>query len=118
MQKPTVYIAGKVTGLAIDQVWNRFEKKEFELMKRGYEVFNPVRMVGDLLMGREDTWENIMRYCLLTMLTCDEVYMLNDWKKSEGAKLEHHVAEQLQFTITYESECSTQETVRVLKQPQ
>ena len=39
-----VYIAGKVTGLPIGEVYTKFGAAEFWLKQQGYDVVNPLRL--------------------------------------------------------------------------
>ena len=41
------------------------------------------------------SWECWMRGDLRAMLTCDQIVLLPDWDKSNGALLENHIAERL-----------------------
>lgn len=98
--KKMIYLAGKVSGLPSHEVWHKFEAKEFELIKQGHEVYNPVRIVADH-NSMNEPWSEIMKACILLLLDSDELHLMPCWKDSEGAKLEHHIALQLGMPIVY-----------------
>ena len=79
-----IYIAGKITDNSnyIDQ----FKKAEDELRKQGYEVINPVKEEG-----LEYKW--YIDEGLKQLMQCEAIYMLNNWKRSNGACLERKYAE-------------------------
>jgi hypothetical protein len=93
-----IYIAGKVTGLPPAAVKQKFAKAEDEMKAKGYEVYNPVTIVGN---PNED-WYIAMRKCLTALLECDTILLLKDWRSSSGACLEFNLATQLKFTIVME----------------
>lgn len=95
-----VYIAGKVTGLPEAEVKAKFKRKEEELTKAGYIVYNPVEQVW--ILGAQDwPWDRIMRGCIQQMVECDEVHLLPCWQQSRGAMLERDVALRLGMTVIY-----------------
>lgn len=96
-QMPRVYVAGPMTGIA-DLNFPAFNAAAAELRKRGAWVENPAEINPDPSMS----WDDAMRADIPRLLTCDTIYMLPGWEKSRGACLEHHIAEALGMTITYE----------------
>lgn len=108
--KKTIYLAGKVTGLPAEQVQVKFDRKEEELKRNDVDVVNPVRLVechnqSMNMIGHSwallDTWEKQMRFCIVRMMTCDEVHMLPCWKESRGAILERDIAMRLGMHVVY-----------------
>lgn len=109
----TAYIAGPVSGHDINQVRELFEAKESELRDAGYGVCNPVREVAyendfresfgfgpeKPLLNDDDTRHLTLRYCIGLLVQCDEIHMLPGWQFSEGAQIEHRVAELLKIKI-------------------
>jgi len=89
-----IYIAGQVTGKDYKTAIKEFDDAEKMLEARGDEVVNPTRYC-DISWS----WEKCMRVCLPLLTECDGIYMLRDWKKSRGAKLEHFVAIKLGMKI-------------------
>jgi hypothetical protein len=87
-----IYISGKITGDSNYQ--NKFLKEENRLFSLGYEPVNPAAVVT-LIME----WGKAMRMVLRTMLLCDGVSLLPDWKKSKGAKIEARLARELGMDV-------------------
>ena len=93
-----VYISGKITGLERAVYSANFEKKEKELLRSGYQVFNPVKEAQKLeqriaiTFQRKPTYEEYMDFSIRGLLDCDGICQLNDWKESNGAKCEYQVA--------------------------
>lgn len=82
-----VYIAGKVTGLPIGEVYTKFGAAEFWLKQQGYDVVNPLR-----LCSSDWSWERCMRVCIGELAKCDVLCTLHDWHDSRGAQAEYFVA--------------------------
>jgi nucleoside 2-deoxyribosyltransferase len=91
-----VYIAGPVTGREND---NReaFHIAAADLSARGFIPVLPHQFVRP-----REGWEQIMRNLLPIMLACDAVYALRDWEKSQGARLEVYVAQNVGMTVSYQ----------------
>jgi hypothetical protein len=102
MNRKTIYIASKISGLE-KEVYER----EFELMAQSIShsyqcnVVNPVDLCGTLSINSK--WEDYMKHCLRTMLFCDAVYFWGDWQNSKGAKIEHDLAKALNIPVFYEN---------------
>ena len=75
-----IYIAGKVRGLK--NYREIFEQAEKELQKQGNITLNPAELPEG--MNAED----YMRKCIPMQDCADAIYMLNNWKDREGAKVE------------------------------
>lgn len=99
-----VYISGPMTGMA-DHNFPAFNAKAKELRALGFVVVNPAELDGS---GEVMPWEWYLRRDLKVMLDCDGIYMLPDWTKSNGAKLEFDVAQKLKFVIMYYDQEVTQ----------
>lgn len=95
MSKKKIYIAGRVTGLPKNKVIKKFFEAQQELEKLGFEVINPIRVVNNW----KTPWNTAMKQCIVALLDCDAVYMLSDWEKSKGAKVEYNIALSLQIPI-------------------
>jgi hypothetical protein len=89
-----IYIAGKITGLANPK--ELFDIAEIKLKKLGYICMNP-----SVLKSGFD-WRDYMHICFAMVDICDTVYMLNNWKDSLGATLEHDHAKETGKKIIYE----------------
>ncbi|MDY0102803.1 MAG: DUF4406 domain-containing protein [Lentimicrobium sp.] len=87
-----VYIIGAVTGLEREAVVAKFDKAAQALNSAGMAPVNPVEVVQP-----ETGWNDAMRLCIKTMLTCDAVLLLPDWQESRGATLEVMIARNLEM---------------------
>lgn len=99
INKPKIYIAGKVTGEPYQECREKFAMAEFRLRRKGYETINPLR-----LAPQDANWQDAMKKCVRELAICDEIFMLKDWKNSRGAKVEHYIAEQLGLKFHYEGD--------------
>lgn len=83
-----IYIAGKVTGLPIEDVRLKFAAAQKEIEKQGFIAVNPM-----LIVKNPDTpWDKAMKMCIAELLKCDAALFLKDWSLSKGAILEHKIA--------------------------
>jgi len=105
-----VYISGKIGEEVISEATRRkFARAEEMLRAKGYEVFNPTDerwqrtlmreyendqyVKSPLLMGKfPDFYAYALLRDLMVLSTKDAVYMLADWRRSEGAGAEYHFA--------------------------
>ncbi len=93
-----IYISGKITGLT--NYAELFEQADQVLTEQGFEVINPVKIKAH--KRHDQSWESFMKIDLFALLNCDSIYMLNNWRKSKGAKLELHIAKELNKIIYYQ----------------
>jgi len=91
------YIAGKVTGLDMEEVRNKFACAEMEVRFCGYDVVNPVTGTNHLPDGTK--WETYMRITMCLMMTCDVVIALPDADRSKGARAEMETATALGIPV-------------------
>ena len=94
-----IYISGKITGIE-KEAFDLFENAEKKLSTNMVEIVNPFKLRGE----HDKTWEAYMKDCIHNLVKCDEVYMLENWKDSRGAIIEHALARVLRINIEYESE--------------
>ena len=99
VKQTRVYIAGKVTGLAHDEVVEKFAAAEKVLTDAGFDVVNPVSATTHLPEGTD--WQKYMRITMCLMLTCDVVVLLPDYLTSKGALAELRTAEALGMQIDF-----------------
>jgi Domain of unknown function (DUF4406) len=66
------------------------------LRAAGHTVNNPAEA------GVESgaSWEDYLRRDIVSLMACDAIHMLPGWSRSKGARLEHHIALELGFTVT------------------
>lgn len=81
-----IYIAGKITGLPRERMLHHFAEAENYLRQEGYTVLNPTVLPEGL------DYEDYMHICFAMIDICDEVYLLNNWQDSPGAKREAEYA--------------------------
>ncbi len=84
-----VYVSGPMTGLP-GLNFPAFEAAATALRAKGYEVVSPHE---DDKPGLE--WHEYLRADLALLVTCDAIASLPGWEQSKGARLEHHVADEL-----------------------
>lgn len=112
MKKVRCYISGKITGLPPEEYEPLFNEAEAKLKAEGYEVTNPVRiakgiapeLIDQATHTEREIWQAIVREDITELMKCEAIYMLPNWERSEGATLEHKIAEGLRITILYERE--------------
>lgn len=88
-----IYICGPITG--IENYAEAFEQAEQKLIAEGYEVVNPCK----LQHNHDLSWKSYMKEDIKAMMDCDVVYLLPNWEKSSGARLECHIAIRLKLEI-------------------
>ncbi|QTE37203.1 DUF4406 domain-containing protein [Mucilaginibacter gossypii] len=92
-----VYIAGKVTGLPVNEFQAKFAAAKEKLQAQGFSVLNPC----DFIAPDED-WKTAMRKATTLLNMADHIYMLPDWRDSAGAILEHRLAVKFGLNTMYE----------------
>ena len=96
----TIYIAGKVTGVPVEQRTAKFQAAETMLQKRGFETVNPIKLVED----PNTDWQTAMDICFIALAKCNSIYMLPCSVDSPGAKLELEFALLKNMDVYYELE--------------
>jgi hypothetical protein len=95
-----VYISGPITGTT--DYMERFAKAEEELTKKGYSVVNPAKVNAQL--PSDTTYDEYMKMSICMLRMCDCIYMLRDWRRSNGARVEHITACNSGITIMMEDD--------------
>ena len=101
-----VYLSGKITGDS--NYRQKFSTMTEELLSYGYVVFNP----GVLPDGFE--YSDYMALDLLILSRCDTIFLLRDWKKSSGARLEYEEAKRLGLQVLTEDDLKIRRTLNQL----
>jgi len=94
-----VYISGKITGLDIKDVEDKFNKQKKVLGKQGYEPLSPLDISP---FSVDKTWEDYMIDDIKVLFECDAIFMLSDWGLSKGARIEYQIAKELGLEIMFE----------------
>lgn len=89
-----MYIAGKVTGLPLEDVQKNFQQGEQVAKSMWYYPVVPVYHIPD-----DEPWDKAMRTALKLMLDCDAVLLLNNYSTSRGALIEVMVAESINMPV-------------------
>jgi len=101
-KKPKIYLSGKITGLPDLVPELLFEEAEYDVraMYKHTQVIivNPIKIKHK----PKSTWEDFMAKDIEALLYCDEIFMLTNWRKSKGAKIEHFIAKQMNKPIHYQ----------------
>jgi len=105
-----VYISGEISGLSADEYEDLFNAAEVKLQAEGYDVVNPLRVrvpaeeIDPSRHSEAEIWKAHLRADIKELATCDAVYFLRGWERSEGATLEHAIAKGLRLKIEYAEE--------------
>jgi hypothetical protein len=83
-----------MTGLP-DNNYPAFFEAAARLSEMGYDVVNP----ADLGHAHDASRHEIMHRDIAALITCDAIYMLDGWKCSCGARLEHEIAREIGLTV-------------------
>ena len=78
-----VYISGKITGLPLSEVRERFADAAIFLDNIGFEPVNPL---NNGLTASAD-WKDHMTADIRMLLDCDAIYMMDNWMESKGASI-------------------------------
>lgn len=100
-----IYIAGKVTGVDKGELNVKFAAASIKLKKQGHETFVPCVLPDYPDVPHED----YLHICYAMIDVCDAIYMLYDWQKSKGARMELQYACDHRKEIMYQDE-ATKET--------
>ncbi len=99
-----VYISGAMSGRK-DHNFPAFYRAARLWRSLGFEVVNPAEMdeSEDHEALAKAPWDYYLRRDLRALTRCDAIAMLPGWRRSHGARLEHHVARQLHMDV-YEAD--------------
>lgn len=110
MDRERIYISGQITGLHPEEYEPLFCEAEAKMKAKGYEVINPLeiakgidpKLIDPATHTEREIWRTIVKADIRELMECEAIYMLPNWERSEGATLEHKIAEGLQIAIEYE----------------
>lgn len=90
-----IYISGKITGCKNWEIL--FCEAETRFKCEGVEIVSP-RLIG----SKDLSWQENMKLCIKALCDCDAIYMMKNWRKSKGAKVERFIAKKLGLEIIYD----------------
>lgn len=94
-----IYIAGPMTGYP-NYNFEAFNRIALDYFNSGWDVENPAE--HGVIDGA--TWEDYMMFDLTRLGLCGTIYMLDGWRESKGACIEHALAMTLGMDIVYQVE--------------
>jgi hypothetical protein len=100
MKIKKIYIAGKVTGLSRAECTINFGTAQIAIEKLGHEAVNPLLVVNDW----KASWEVAMKKCIVALMGCDLILMLDNYSDSPGARIELDLAKSLKIPVVYEEQ--------------
>ena len=95
-----IYISGKISGTNLTETRKRFAAAAEATKRLGYDPVNPLENG----LTEHDTWEAHIIKDISDLLHCHAIYMLQGWKDSKGARIEHYIATETGLPIMYEIE--------------
>lgn len=85
--KQTIYISGKMRGLEEQHSRKLFEEAENLLTAHGFNALNPWKFTHT-----SDRWGDRITADLEILKSCDGIWMLENWRDSNGAIVEYYFA--------------------------
>ncbi|RLV60994.1 DUF4406 domain-containing protein [Parashewanella curva] len=96
MRKKKIYIAGPMSGIEGNNRFIFHAAAEF-LRSDNIIILNPASLPIGL------TEPEYMQICLSMLQCADEIYLLDGWEQSKGARSEKTLAEKLDLEIVYQN---------------
>lgn len=95
-----IYISGKITGLPISEVIERFGEATTFICLKGHIAVNPIDVCP---IDENKEWADYMGEDIRALLKCDAIYLLNGWIESKGARIECLIAKEMGMKVFYEN---------------
>lgn len=103
--KEVLYLSGKITDETKrkeQQNLDRFVDKGVELTDLGYSVILPGENFQRVGERANWTYKQYLRHDLTLLNKADTIYMMQGWKASRGARIEHRMSKFWHKGIIYE----------------
>ena len=97
-----IYISGKITGLPLEETRRKFADAQALLEEIGFEVVNPMEKG----LSPDATWEQHMVKDFELLLSCDAIYMMDNWIGSKGAPIGSTQPHDLKRTFGLNRKCA------------
>ena len=93
-----IYIAGKITGEPLEACKAKFAEAESKLREKGAIPINPFKL------GIPDAapLKDAIPHCLKALRQCNAIMVLQDWRQSPVALVEHNHAVKWKMAVYYE----------------
>jgi len=102
------YIAGKIGDLPETIFKMNFENAKNEVIDMGFIPVSPV----DLPHDHNKTWASYMKEDLKSLLECDVVYAMRNWRQSPGATIEINLALSVGIDIIHQPNLPKQQVTK------
>jgi hypothetical protein len=99
--KLKIYISGAITGLRLADAKNNFEAMEQILRNAGHEPINPMKI--GLPEHGDHSWAEYMCADMPFLFEADAIYMLENWQRSKGARIEKAIMEIMEKPVYYQA---------------
>lgn len=99
MKKSKCYVSGKITGLQMSEVYEKYAEAEQRLKELGYEAVT-FKQNG---LPESASWEEHMVADINLLLGCDCIYMLDNWIDSKGARIEKNIAREVGMKVFFDT---------------
>jgi len=93
-----VYISGKITGLNLKDVKQKFGHISHWILMQGHIPINPIEISP---FDENKKWKDYMLTDIEALFDCDAIYMLDNWGQSKGARIEYGIAKELGLKIFF-----------------
>lgn len=93
-----VYISGAITNNPNAKSQFIKAKQTILDLDKNYIFISPM----DLPHDHDKSWKSHMKEDITALMQCDAIYMIAGWEKSIGAKIEHDLAQGLNYKIIHE----------------
>jgi len=98
--KLAIYLAGPITGLDEAEAFEAFALAERFITDKGHEPLNPMKLVDQA--GDRAYEEYLLDALEIVLTSAQALYMLDGWRSSLGARIEHAIAVEKKLPIFYQ----------------